>query len=394
MSKLTVLNNCVFSIVYNFLCNFIFVTIQKTNFMGANNIVKFNFLNYQFSQGIHKDKKVIWIHFPYNAVLLSQLKNVVNVNWSQSVKKWYVADTPQYRNVFNLPVKYAVKSAFTQVAAINQIELKRYTDQLKLKGYSANTIKTYTTEFVQLLKLLKNYPVYDLSSEKLRGYFLYCIDTLKLSENLIHSRMNAVKFYFEQVLYREQFFMDIPRPKKPSILPKAISTHDIKKMLKTIENKKHLLLLKMCYGMGLRVSELVHLKITDIDSKRMQVLICAGKGKKDRYVVLPQSVLEELRAYYKEYRPKTYLFEGQNGAQYSVRSVQQVFKNAMKKANINKRVGVHSLRHSYATHLIEQGTDIRFVQDLLGHKDIKTTMIYTGLTDAAKRKIISPLDHL
>ena len=206
--------------------------------------------------------------------------------------------------------------------------------------------------------------------------------------------MNAVKFYFEQVLYRERFFMDIPRPKKPSILPKAISTHDIKKMLKTIENKKHLLLLKMCYGMGLRVSELVHLKITDIDSKRMQVLICAGKGKKDRYVVLPQSVLEELRAYYKEYRPKTYLFEGQNGAQYSVRSVQQVFKNAMKKANINKRVGVHSLRHSYATHLIEQGTDIRFVQDLLGHKDIKTTMIYTGLTDAAKRKIISPLDHL
>ena len=146
--------------------------------------------------------------------------------------------------------------------------------------------------------------------------------------------------------------------------------------------------------MGLRVSELVHLKVTDIDSKRMQVLICAGKGKKDRYAVLPESVLEELRAYYKEYRPKTYLFEGQSGAQYSVRSVQQVFKNAMKKANINKKVGVHSLRHSYATHLIEQGTDIRFVQDLLGHKDIKTTMIYTGLTDAAKRKIISPLDHL
>lgn len=376
------------------LCNFIFVTIQNTNFMDANNIVKFNYLNYQFSQGIHKEKKVIWIHFPYNAVLISQLKNVVNVNWSQSVRKWYVADTQQSRKLFNLPVKHSAKSSLTQVTSINQIELKRYTDQLKLKGYSVNTIKTYTTEFIQLLKLLKTYPVYDLSTEKLRGYFLYCIDTLKLSENLIHSRMNAVKFYFEQVLYRERFFMDIPRPKKPSILPKAISTHDIKKMLKTIENKKHLLLLKMCYGMGLRVSELVHLKVTDIDSKRMQVLICAGKGKKDRYAVLPESVLEELRAYYKEYRPKTYLFEGQSGAQYSVRSVQQVFKNAMKKANINKKVGVHSLRHSYATHLIEQGTDIRFVQDLLGHKDIKTTMIYTGLTDAAKRKIISPLDYL
>src|SRR5690606_8596040 len=201
-------------------------------------------------------------------------------------------------------------------------------------------------------------------------------------------------FYFEQVLHQEKFFFNIPRPKKPSILPKAISTTDIKKMLNVLPNLKHQLLLKMCYGMGLRVSELTNLKITDIDSKRMQVLVQSGKGKKDRYVVLPESILKDLRKYYIENKPKKYLFEGKNGGQYSVRSVQQVFKNAMKKANINKRVGVHSLRHSYATHLIEQGTDIRFVQDLLGHNNIKTTMVYTALTDASKRKIISPLDNL
>lgn len=145
--------------------------------------------------------------------------------------------------------------------------------------------------------------------------------------------------------------------------------------------------------MGLRVSELVNVKITDIDSRRMQVLV-RGKGKKDRYVVLPASVLGLLRAYYLKYKPKEYLFEGQWGGQYSVRAVQQVFKNTMKKAKINKKVGVHSLRHSYATHLIEQGTDIRFVQELLGHNNIKTTMIYTALTDGAKRKIKSPLDNL
>lgn len=187
--------------------------------------------------------------------------------------------------------------------------------------------------------------------------------------------------------------MEIPRPKRPSILPKALFTSDIKKMFGALDNPKHQLLLKMCYGMGLRISELVSLKITDIDSGRMQVLVSQGKGKKDRYVVLPESVLEELRAYYLMYKPDNYLFEGQRGGQYSVRSVQQVFKNAMRKAKINKKVGVHSLRHSYATHLGEQGVDIRFIQDLLGNNDIKTT-IYTKLTDQAKRKIKSPLDQL
>ncbi|RQP08245.1 MAG: integrase, partial [Chryseobacterium sp.] len=270
----------------------------------------------------------------------------------------------------------------------------RFVELLKLKAYSQNTIRTYSCEFIQLLKVLKQHPVEDLSGEKLRSYFLYCTDQLKLSENLMHSRINAVKFYFEQVLGREKMFIDIPRPKKPSLLPKAISRRDVKKMLDLVENPKHRLLLKMCYGMGLRVSELVNLKISDIDSGNMLVLVRRGKGKKDRYVGLPETLLPELRDYYKEYRPAVYLFEGQSGGQYAVRSAQLVFKAAMTKANINKKVGIHGLRHSYATHLIEQGTDIRFVQDLLGHNNIKTTMIYTAVTDHAKRNIKSPLDSL
>lgn len=153
-------------------------------------------------------------------------------------------------------------------------------------------------------------------------------------------------------------------------------------------------MLKLCYGAGLRVSEIVNLKITDIDSSNMQLFIEKAKGKKDRYVNLPESILEQLRAYYKEYKPKRYLFEGQYGDKYSIRSAQKVFQNAMEKAKINKDVGIHGLRHSFATHLLEAGTDIRFIQELLGHKDLKTTLLYTHVTNNSIKKIKSPLDNI
>ncbi|MEX8547591.1 MAG: tyrosine-type recombinase/integrase [Mucilaginibacter sp.] len=153
-------------------------------------------------------------------------------------------------------------------------------------------------------------------------------------------------------------------------------------------------LLKLCYGMGLRVSEVVNIKITDIDSKTMQVFIEKAKGKKDRYANLPESILEQLRAYYKLYKPQKYLFEGLQGEQYSIRSVQQVFKNAMQKARINKTIGIHGLRHSFATHLLENGTDIKFIQELLGHNDIKTTLRYIHVSKQQLKNVKSPLDNL
>jgi len=207
--------------------------------------------------------------------------------------------------------------------------------------------------------------------------------------------MNAIKFYFDQVLQREKFFFEeIPRPKKKSLLPKVIDKKDITKIFANVDNPKHLLMLKLCYGMGLRVSEIVNLKITDIDSKRMQVHIEAAKGKKDRYVTLPTSILDDLRNYYRTYRPNVYLFEGQYGGQYAIRSVQAVFKKAMQKAKINKSVGIHGLRHSYATHLLECGTDMVFIQKLLGHKDMRTTEIYAKVSNRQLGKIKSPLDDL
>ena len=185
-----------------------------------------------------------------------------------------------------------------------------------------------------------------------------------------------------------------PRPKKPSILPKVIGTKDIKKLFDVTQNLKHNLMLKLCYGMGLRVSEIINLKISDIDSGNMQVLIEQSKGKKNRYVNLPESILLQLREYCREYKPKKYLFEGQYGGEYSIRSAQQVFKTAMTKAKINKQIGIHGLRHSFATHLLENGTDIKFIQELLGHNDIKTTLRYTHVSKQTIKNIKSPLDTI
>lgn len=356
--------------------------------------MSFNLSNYTFYLGNHKGKEVIWISFPKDNTLIADLRKQVKAKWSQSQKCWYVGDLTHYRELFGLEQKSIGKYAFQKINPANQAAFERYREQLTLKAYSPNTIKTYCLEFAQFLYALKSHPAADISEEQLRSYCLYCIQKLKLTENQMHSRLNALKFYYEQVLHRNRFFVDIPRPKKPSSLPKVLSVADVRALFKATENSKHLLMIKLCYGMGLRVSEVVKLKIEHIDSNRMQVLIAAAKGKKDRYVALPESILEELRAYYQEYRPKEYLFEGQYGGQYAVRSVQSVFEHTMRKARINKPVGIHSLRHSYATHLLEYGTDISHIQKLLGHQNIKTTQIYTHVSQTTLKGIKSPLDRI
>jgi len=356
----------------------------------------FNFQNYRFSIGEHNDKNVIFVHFPYNELIKNELREKFSTaKWSGTKKSWYLPDTNAIRNEIGLKPKTEVgKAIISQIHPINQVALERLNETLLLKAYSPNTIRTYCNEFSQLLYLLKDVPVDSLTPERLRSYILYCISNLKLSENLIHSRLNALKFYFEQVLHREKMFIEIPRPQKRLILPKVMGKADIVKILAKVDNPKHLVMLKLCYGMGLRVSEIVNLKIANIDSQRMLVHIEAAKGKKDRYVALPSSILDDLRNYFKAYRPKTYLFEGQNGGKYAIRSVQAVFKSAMQKAKINKSVGIHGLRHSYATHLLESGTDMTFIQKLLGHKDIKTTEIYAKVSNRQLGNIKSPLDDL
>ncbi len=354
----------------------------------------FNPKNYKISLGTHRDKDVIFFEFPNLLPLRNQLRMKLKVYWSQSNKKWYALDMPQYRRLPDLPLEATREKLIDKIHPVNVQAFLTMREELILRGYSPNTQKVYLSEFFQFLSILKQHSAQNLPVEKIRSYLVYCSERLKLKEATLHSRVNALKFYYEQVIHRDNLFSAVPRPKKPSQLPKVLSTTDLKKMFELTENDKHRLILKLVYGMGLRVSEIVGLKVKDIDTKRMKVHIQYAKGKKDRYVPLPHSILDELRAYYSVYKPKDYLFEGQTGGQYTIRSVQQVFKQAMTKAKVNKKIGIHGLRHSYATHLLEAGVDTLFIKELLGHRDIKTTMIYTRISNKSLSNIISPLDNL
>jgi len=199
------------------------------------------------------------------------------------------------------------------------------------------------------------------------------------------------------VLGKEKFFWEIPRPKKPLLLPKVLGENELGKLFSALANVKHKAILFTAYSAGLRVSEVAALKIKDVDSDRMQILVARAKGKKDRYVTLSLVLLDILRSYIKKYKPKpaVYLFESeQTGTAYPTRTIQRIFQLAKEKAGIKKEVGIHSLRHSFATHLLEKGTDIKYIKDILGHFDIKTTERYLHVSKKELVNIVSPLDDL
>jgi site-specific recombinase XerD len=368
----------------------------------------------------YKNENRILIRFENIAAWNKRIQKVPGARWSRTLKGWTIPDTSENRIKCKLPVdeqpavnsqpvtvhykqlaKYSNhqttnKTALLNISENNQQELKKYLHQLQLKAYSPSTIRTYRIEFAQLLQTLKNIPVQNLEPQHIQRYLLYCIKN-GLTENSIHSRLNALKFYFEQVLHREKFFFEIPRPKKPLLLPKVFNEAELGRMFSAIENLKHKAIVFTAYSAGLRVSEVVNLKLKDVDSKRMQLFIERAKGKKDRYVKLSILLLDILRAYIKQckIKPKVYLFEGQySGTPYSVRGAQLIFENAKQKAGIKKEAGFHALRHSFATHLLEKGTDIKYIKELLGHFSIKTTERYLHVKKQDLITIASPLDDL
>lgn len=350
---------------------------------------------WKFELAEHDNKPVILIRFPFNNEHQLLVRTFTGVRWSNSKKAWYVLDTPIYRQRFGIKTEPIGKEVLIQIHAVNQPALLRLIETLELKAYSPSTIRTYRNEFAQLLYILKDKPVAELNTERLRDYFLYCTNILKLSENTIHSRLNAVKFYFEQVLMREQFFVEIPRPKRKIILPNVLAISQVERLFAQLENLKHKTMIYLAYSAGLRVSEVVNLKIKDIHSERMVINIKGAKGKKDRTVALSQGILELLRKYYSVYKPNDWLFEGQYTDQpYTARSLQQVFHRAKTSARIIQDVTFHSLRHSYATHLHEAGTDIKLIQELLGHNDLKTTLRYVHVSRRTIENIKSPFDSL
>jgi integrase/recombinase XerD len=214
-----------------------------------------------------------------------------------------------------------------------------------------------------------------------------------ISEAYQNTLINAIKFYYEQVEGQPRQYYEVPRPKRPHTNPKVLAKEEVRDLLLGTDNLKHRAMLMLAYGLGLRLGEVLALTPPDIDSRRMALYVRAGKGKKDRNLPLPETLLQLLREQFRQFRPVTFLFEGQRpGEPYSERSLQLVIKQAAERAGIRRPITMHMLRHSYATHLLEAGTDIRVIQDLLGHSSIKTTEIYTHV--AQHTRPASPLDSL
>ncbi|MBS1628258.1 MAG: tyrosine-type recombinase/integrase [Bacteroidetes bacterium] len=364
------------------------------------------------------EKEVIVLQCPKNSALNKIFSNSSYIHFSGTLQAWYIEKNKQNLrqlitdvkaiaivNIENLKQTKPQQTTkqiivtnnilLSNISSYNCEQLKKFIQLLILKGYSVNTIRTYKNEFTVFLKALKQIKVDSLGTNELKKYFIYCYTILKLKENTLHSRINALKFYYEQVLHREKFFWEIPRPKKQFIIPKVISEEKIIASLFKVKNLKHKTLLLLAYSAGLRVSEVVHLTINNIDSDRMQITVQNSKGKKDRVITLSKAILILLRQYYLAYKPQYWLFEGQEkGTPYSIRSAQIIFKDAIKQLKLPSQISFHSLRHSYATHLLDNGTDIKYIQNLLGHNDIKTTLRYLHVTNRDLKKIESPLDRI
>lgn len=221
------------------------------------------------------------------------------------------------------------------------------------------------------------------------------LEEKKTSHSYANQTISAIKFLCNDTLKQGRVIESIPRPKRENKLPNVLSFDEVKKSLNALEDEKHKTILFLVYSAGLRVGEVVRLKPEDIDSKRMLIHVVQGKGRKDRYTLLSEIALTQLRKYYSKYRQDKWLFPGQNDKEFlTERSVEKVFEKACLVAKISKRASIHTLRHSFATHLLEGGVDLRFIQELLGHSSYKTTERYTHITEKNISKIQSPLDKL
>ena len=337
-------------------------------------------------------------YFPCNRQAYTQFKTLVNEHAEIDETQLLVYLQNRRAVVLSPELKvrqqtFAVISEFP-LSDENAHALESMRNILVLKGYSKNTTRTYCHEFHQLLRLLGERSINSLEKKHILSYLLWLLKSKGYSETHVHTAVNALKFYFEKVMHRPQEFYDLPRPRKPHSLPTILAQEEFVRIVQQIPNLKHRAMILTCYSAGLRVSEIVSLKVNDIDSIRMTLHIRCAKGKKDRMVPLSKKLLDVLREYAKEYRPKEFLFEGQDGKEYGMRGVQSILHDAKRAAGITKRGGVHSLRHSYATHLLESGTDLRYIQELLGHSNIKTTLLYTHVSINDIGKIESPLDKL
>ncbi|MCD2260194.1 site-specific tyrosine recombinase/integron integrase [Psychroserpens luteolus] len=360
------------------------------------------------------NKKHIGLQFNSDKVLNTLVKNLKNLEWSHKHDMFCLLNNKRnLDSIFSLfkGIAWVNTNYFFDKSNSKNLDEKfdlqwfrkrkrpsnyktcpeSFLDKLEIKRYANNTVRTYVSCFERFINYYPDKNIESLNETDVREYLRVLIQNNR-SNSYINQSINSIKFYYEIVLGMPNRFYKIERPRKEKKLPTVLSPSEAKALINATNNIKHRCIVSLLYSAGLRRSELINLKPIDIDSKRMLIKVNDAKGKKDRLTLLAQSTLKDLRLYYKEFRPKNYLFEGQKNEKYSTTSIAKIIANAVTKTRIKKHVTAHTLRHSFATHLLENGTDLRYIQLLLGHSSTKTTEIYTHVASNNFISIKNPLD--
>ena len=359
---------------------------------------------------IHRGKERLKLIFNYDGELIRLINKINDCRWSATMRSWHV---PYYDGIIDelgkkirdnaiIYYKKDFKKQQKKIRTGSKVklsyelisEIEEFRNYLTIKRYSINTIRTYVNLIKQFFIFIKDKNVDEITNYDFYRYNNEVIIKHHLSWTFQNQTISALKLFYKKQVNKVIDIDKIERPKKPRRLPNILSKEEVKKIIESTHNIKHKTILATIYSAGLRISEVVYLKVKDIDSKRMLIIINQGKGNKDRIVGLSEKLIVLLREYYMIYKPKEYLFEGRDGTQYGVTSVRKVFNKAVEKSQIAKKVTVHTLRHSFATHLLESGTDIRYIQVILGHKSSKTTEIYTHVSRKNLMDIRSPFDTI
>lgn len=361
-----------------------------------------------------KGKYRLTVTFRYKEQLVKELKSI-GFRWSPDLSSWYHDFSNE--NIRKIYTKFASdaridlsrlskKVPSKSLKGIKMLQfrgkvgpesmklLTRFEEYLIVNRYSKSTIPTYIHCVQSFLGYFSERPLSEITSDDIQDYNFNFVISEGYSTSYQRQFIGALRLFYKHIVKSYINPEDLQRPAKSKDLPIVLSHDEIREILKVTTNLKHKAALSTIYSAGLRVSELIALQISDIDSQRKLIRVHHGKGRKDRYVKLSESLLYLLRRYYLEYRPKKYLFEGQRGLKYSTTSIRKVLSRSCSRANILKKVTPHTLRHSYATHMLELGVDLRYVQAMLGHKKPETTMIYTHVSTAKVSELANPLDEI
>lgn len=362
--------------------------------------------------GDSKKKPVALLEFSYDQQLIDLVRTIPAAEWQPALRVWAVPYSDEligrllslFRGKAWLDytefkrVKLESKPAPISLPDLSEKlveEIGRFSDWMRNRRYSESTIKSYSQGIGLFFRFVENKNPEQITNEDLELFNKDYIISRKYSASFQSGIINAVKLFFSNQIRRKLDPGLIERPRQPRQLPHVLSKEEVKAILQAHQNVKHRAMLSLIYACGLRRAELLHLKIEDIDSKRGILRVNKGKGAKDRIVPISEKMLALLREYYQYEKPREYLFEGTVlGQPYSGKSLENVLNQAVVKARLIKKPTLHWLRHSYATHLLESGTDLRYIQELLGHRSSKTTEIYTHVSIKAIQKIRSPFDDL